>query len=212
MAVVEYKGVSMVKNIVFDVGNVLVQWNPITVVANHFPEADAAQLSQDLFKSPTWFDLNLGKMTVIDAIKVYQKTLGISKEKLSALMEDVKASLVPIENSFELLKNLHQSQYSLYALTDNVHELVTYLKKQYSFWNYFRGAVVSAEVGYLRPSSEIYLHLLTQYDLEPNETVFIDDHLPNVEGARLAGMHAIQFETAAQCATDLKVLQVLLSK
>ena len=73
----------------------------------------------------------------------------------------------------------------------------------YSFWLRFDGAIVSAEVGMLKPQPEIYHLLLNNNELIASETVFIDDMLYNVEGAKSVGMHAIQFEDIGQCEKDL---------
>lgn len=199
----------MIKNIVFDIGNVLIRWSPTHIVEQVFPgHHDHQQLAHEIFRSPIWFDLNLGKITELEAVKAYQHKLGLQHEKSASLMTEVKKSLTPVEGSFELLNELH-AQYPIYALTDNVHEIVDYLKRKYDFWNKFHGAVVSAEVGYLKPSPEIYQHLLERYQLEPSHTVFLDDVLHNVEGARAAGMHAIQFKTAQQCREELRSLGVM---
>ncbi|MDA3140360.1 HAD-IA family hydrolase, partial [Vibrio metschnikovii] len=83
---------------------------------------------------------------------------------------------------------------------------VFHLKTAYTFWGLFDGAIVSAEVGLLKPQREIYLSLLSQYDLNAAETIFIDDMLYNVQGAESVGIKGIQFESAFQCEQALKSL------
>lgn len=196
-----------IKNVVFDVGNVLVRWDPHAVVVAHFPEnQDHEGLTQLIFKSSTWFDLNKGLISQTEAIAQYQRLLKIEESRLNTLMHAIKESLVPIEGSFALLKQLFSSQYPLYALTDNTHELMRYLKSKYDFWSMFRGVVVSADVGHLKPSSVIYRHLLDSYHLIPQETLFIDDFLANVDGAKAMQMQAIQFENVNQCLQALRQL------
>jgi putative hydrolase of the HAD superfamily len=193
----------VIKNIIFDIGNVLVKWQPAEVVKIVFPDEDAARLTQLIFKSPAWLDLNMGKMTENEIIQIYHQTLGIDIAKLNKLMQMIKESMLPVEGSFDLLLNLSQSQYSLYALTDNVHEIMAYLKLKYDFWKLFTGVICSADVGYLKPMPEIYLKLIQDFAINPAESVFIDDHLPNVEGARSVGLHSIQFISARQCRDEL---------
>lgn len=194
----------MIKNIVFDIGNVLLKWQPEAVVSRFFPDQDSQQLTKLLFRSPLWLDLNMGKMTEAELIEIYHQTLDIRVEILVRLMREIKESLLPVENSLELLKNLHRLQYSLYALTDNVHEIVTFLREKYDFLDLFRGVVVSAEVGYLKPMKQIYQTLINLYEINPAESVFIDDILRNVEGAQAVGMQGIHFLNANQCAAELK--------
>lgn len=198
----------MIKHIVFDVGNVLLKWQPSHVVRKLFPEQNTMELTQTLFKSPVWYDLNLGKISEAEALGIYHETHSIDYEKLNFLLQEIKNSLLPVDNSLDLLSKLYESDYALYALTDNVREIMSYLKGKYTFWDKFKGIVVSAEVGYLKPAPEIYSHLLSTYDINPVEAVFIDDHLPNVDGARLVGMQGIQFINANQCIDELSQLGV----
>lgn len=198
-----------IKNVVFDVGNVLVRWDPHFIVTHAFPEYDnPADLVQKIFKNKTWYDLNLGLISEDEALALYNKHLGIGIDRLQHMAEVVRSSLSLLPESVELLKALDAASFSLYALTDNTHDIIAYLQKKYDFWPLFQGIVVSAQVGYLKPSQEIYQHLLNAYGLNASETVFIDDHLPNVEGAKQLGISAIQFQNIKQCMQALKELKV----
>jgi len=193
-----------IKNIVFDVGNVLVRWDPRFIISQAFPQHhNPAELATALFKNQIWLNLNLGLITEQEALRHYQQQFGFENHELQNLMEIAKASLTPIEESINLLKSLQQD-FELYALTDNTKAIMAYLTQKYDFWPVFQGIVVSAEVGHLKPSQEIYQHLLSTYQLIAKETVFIDDYLINVEGARKMGIHAIQFQNTQQCILELQ--------
>ena len=199
-----------IKNIVFDVGNVLVRWDPQGIVERVFDgHANLPQLMQEIFKHETWLLLNRGEITEVEAIDRYHQLLKIDKKHLQHLVNVVKDSLTPIEESIALLENLSHQEFKLYALTDNTHEIMAYLRKRYQFWDHFQGVIVSAEVGYLKPAKEIYEILLSTYQLIPEETVFIDDVPRNVEGAKALGIHGIVFEEPAQCIAHLKKLGVI---
>jgi putative hydrolase of the HAD superfamily len=197
----------MIKNIVFDIGNVLLRWDPLSVVKNIFPaESDPMLLTQQLFKSDLWFAINLGNITEQELIAKYHQLYGIDLTTLNNLMLAIKQSLLPIHGSIDLLNKLFQQGYPLYALTDNTHEIMAYLKQTYVFWQKFQGIVVSAEIGFLKPSPHIYHHLLDTFQLIPQETLFIDDLLINVEGAKAAGMQSFQFIDIEQCWKSLMQL------
>jgi putative hydrolase of the HAD superfamily len=200
----------MIKNIVFDIGNVLVKWAPHEVVERFFPNEDYDQLTKDLFKSQSWLDLNMGKFAEEELIKTYNRTHNIEISKLEELMKEIKASLTPLEGSFELLDRLYKAGIPLYSITDNVHEIVAYLKSSYDFWPKFKGVAMSADIGILKPNAGIYEYLLKTYSLRPEECIFFDDVLKNVEGARAVGMQAIQFTTAAACERELESLGIVL--
>ena len=92
----------------------------------------------------------------------------------------------------------------MFGLTDNIKEIVTHLRQQYDFWQWFEAVVVSAEVGMMKPHPKIFQYLLQHRQLHADETVFIDDHLPNVEVALALGMHTIHFVDAKYTVQQLQ--------
>lgn len=198
-----------IKNIVFDVGNVLVQWNPVSVISNTFPEIqDPLHLAEQIFRTAFWLDLNLGKISEQEAIQKFHHLLNVDKKTLEMLMQKAKESLLPVTGSIELVKDLHEAGYPLYVITDNTKEIMSHLKQKYDFWNLFLGVVVSAEIGHLKPSPHIYKYLLETYHLRAEETLFLDDIEANVKGAKAVDMVSIQFTTVEKCILDLKKLKV----
>ena len=196
-----------IKNVVFDIGNVVVRWAPLEIVRLTFGNIDSAEEKvKSIFQSDTWLDLNKGSISESEAKLQYQQLLGFSELDCERLFYYVKQTQILIYGSVELIRRVKAAGYCVFALTDNVHEIVSYLKETYAFWNLFEGAAVSAELGLLKPQPEIYQSLLTQHALKASETVFIDDMPYNVEGAKTVGMAAIQFENARQCEADLKSL------
>ncbi|NVC95378.1 HAD family phosphatase [Vibrio natriegens] len=196
-----------IKNVVFDIGNVVVRWAPLEIVRLTFGNVESPEEKvKSIFQSETWLDLNKGIISESEAKLQYQRLLGFSELDCDRLFYYVKQTQILIYGSVELIRRVKAAGYRVFALTDNVHEIVLYLKETYTFWNLFEGATVSAEVGLLKPQPDIYQSLLTQHSLEATQTVFIDDMPYNVEGAEAVGIAAIQFENAVQCEADLKSL------
>ena len=127
-------------------------------------------------------------------------------EDTEQLFYYVKHTQLLLFGAVDLIKRVKSAGYNVYALTDNVFEIVEHLKSTYDFWDLFDGATVSAEVGLLKPQPEIYDCLLTQNDILAHESVFIDDMPYNVTGAESMGISAIQFENVSQCESALKSL------
>lgn len=196
-----------IKNVVFDIGNVVVRWAPMEIIRLTFGDSDDVErLAKSIFQSDTWLNLNKGLISESDAKLQFQQTLGLSKLQSDSLFYYVKQTQLLLYGSVELIQRLKSAGYSVFALTDNVHEIVSHLKTMYSFWPLFEGAIVSAEVGLLKPQAEIYQTLLSQFDLKASDTVFIDDMPHNVQGAKSVGMAGIQFSNAVQCENALKAL------
>lgn len=196
-----------IKNIVFDLGNVLVKWDPygpIKAVFPHEPDPEAF-FKQHIFPE-IGLKMNIGKLTEAEAIENLHTNSNIAPEQGKALMEAYKQSLQPIEGSFELLEKLHAAGIPLYACTDNIREFIDYIKETYTFYDRFLGAAVSAELGVTKPNPLMYTYLLDTYDLVPEQTLFFDDLEGNVAGAQAVGMHALQFTTAARCEQQLRAL------
>ncbi|MEZ8759225.1 HAD family hydrolase [Vibrio splendidus] len=198
-----------IKNVVFDVGNVIVRWAPLEIVRLTFGDTEELESrARSIFQSTIWMDLNKGFLTESEAKLRYQQELDLSPLECDRLFYYVKQTQILLHGSVELIERVKSAGYGVYALTDNVVEIVEYLKNTYQFWALFDGAAVSAELGLLKPQPEIYQVLLSNYGLKASETVFLDDMPYNVEGARSVGMAAIQFTDAVQCENSLQALGV----
>ena len=195
-----------IKNVVFDVGNVLVRWAPLEVIKTIFPEFEPKGFYKKM--QPAWIDFNLGKFTEDEAISHYHGILSMPKERLVKLMAALKRHQTPLDGSVELLKKLQKSGINLFAITDNIKEFMDYHRKVSEFPQYFRDIIVSADIGVLKPDSRIYQHLLDKHHLTPHESIFIDDVPANVKGAIAVGMNAFQFIDTEACEKRLQELAV----
>lgn len=198
--------VNEIKNVVFDVGNVIVRWAPAEIVRLTFGVEKPESLMRLIFQSDVWQALNRGKMSVSEAQLQFQQVLGFSHQHTEQLFYYVKQTQLLLFGSVDLLKRIKQAGYGVYALTDNVTEVVAYLKSTYDFWSLFDGATVSADIGWLKPEPEIYHHLLEQQNISSSASVFIDDMAGNVAGAKSLGFSGIQFANSTQCEAELKSL------
>ena len=194
------------RNVIFDVGNVLVRWSPAEIINLTFANPSQTDVwIHNIFKHETWQWLNLGLMTEAEAQTRYQSLYGLTPRQTARLFYHIKATQIPIYQSRALLERVAQAGPRVFGLTDNVKEIVTHLRQQYDFWQWFEAVVVSAEVGMMKPHPEIFQYVLQHHQLHADETVFIDDHLPNVEAASALGMHTIHFVDAEDTARQLQL-------
>ncbi len=194
-----------IKNIIFDLGNVLMRWPEAEAVMDVFPDVSEPTQFFDRMR-PKWMELNLGKLTEAEAINYYEQEMSLPREKIVELVGKLKTFQKPIEGSLELLKKLYDAGVPLYLITDNIREFMDYHEEHSNFLHFFSGMVVSADIHVLKPDERIYKALLDEHKLDPAESVFIDDIMGNVDGAKAVGMYAFQFTDAASCEVELVAL------
>jgi HAD superfamily hydrolase (TIGR01509 family) len=193
-----------VRSVVFDFGGVLVRWQPEAVIAGFYADEPARALVLDaVIRHPDWIDLDRGTLSESVAIERFAVRMHRPVAEIRDLMQHIKDSLTPLPDSIALLDELAERGVPLYGLSNMSAPVFALLKSRYGHWNRFRGIVVSGEVGLVKPDPEIFHHLVERHDLVPAETVFIDDHLPNIESARRLGFRTIHFADAEQCRREL---------
>lgn len=192
------------RNVIFDFGGVLVRWRPQEII-DGFCSDDALRdaLKRSVFQHPDWLEMDRGVLSEESAALRFAARLQRPPAEMRALLRHVKESLTPLEESFAVLQELSSRNVPLYGLSNMPASTFAYLRQRYPRWRVFRGIVISGEVRLLKPERAIFDHICTMYRLKPEETAFIDDHLPNVEAARQLGFHAILFANPQQCAAEL---------
>lgn len=201
----------MIRNVVFDIGNVLVRWDSLAIVEAAFglTGEEAARRRQALFvDTDIWRALNRGEYTEAEARQAYVAAGLLDRPQADRLFAAIYNSLHPLPDTPVLMERLAAAGYRLFALTDNVREIVAHLAQTHAWWGMFEAVTNSAEVGVLKPDPAIYRHLIVSNRLNPDETVFFDDIPGNVAGARTAGLHAFVFTSTAQAEGDLRALGV----
>lgn len=198
------KTMSSIQNIIFDLGGVVVNWDPDAVVAEVFDDpAMQAHVKQTMFQHPDWLEMDRGTLSEADAIPIFADRTGLSEDRVVELLRTADRILLPKPDTLELIRELHDRGFSLYCLSNIPSERYAFLKAQHNFFDLFKGAVISGDLGLVKPEKEIYEYLFETYHLEPASCVFLDDMPINIDGARAVGMHGIIFTDAASCRTRL---------
>ncbi len=200
------KGAQM-KNIILDLGRVLIDFRPQDFLYSEFETQKAERLLKAIFGNPKWAEFDLGKISqknLIEAIVVESGLEPYCVEKVFYLLPTL---LRPIEENCALLEEL-SSRYTLYVLSNFPKEPFESLL-QFSFFKHFSGRVVSYEVGVKKPEKAIYEKIVSKYNLVPCETLFIDDSLENIEMAQRCGIHAHQLTDPTLFKDLLKSINVI---
>lgn len=185
----------MIKNVIFDVGRVLIGWNPYLLYREIFEndaEIDAFLEKIDFYN---WnLSMDKGKSFVQGVAEKTAEFPEFSKEiKLfdtgwERTVPDLQAEPV------DVLKKLKKAGYPVYALTNFSAEKFSLTLNRFDFFNEFDGIVVSAAEKTVKPEAKIFEILCQRYSLKPEECLFVDDSEANIEGAKKLGFKTILFK------------------
>jgi putative hydrolase of the HAD superfamily len=194
----------LVRNVIFDLGGVVFDWNPDHIVSRVQPVPQLqASLKAALFGHADWRMFDRGTLTEAELTGRLQVRLGATRQEVEVILDAVRNSLVEKPDTLKLIRALKGQGTPLYCLSNMPASVYTHLRERHQFWDVFSGIVISGEIQLMKPEPEVFLHLLETFDLRAAECVFVDDLLANVESARQVGLHAIWFKDAAQCGREL---------
>ena len=196
----------MIKNIVFDLGNVLLDFEPERYLENlGYHGKVKEQLKLEIFKTDEWLMLDRGTISQEDAVEIWQQRNPDLQMEIADVMTEWEKILTLKKDSLEILKSLAAKNYNLYILSNFHEKAFTYVSNKYNFFDYFDGKVISADIGMIKPDPEIYEHLLNKFNLEAGTTLFIDDSKKNIAAAINKGIRVIHFKDAASLKEELKL-------
>ncbi|MES0880415.1 HAD family hydrolase [Roseibium sp. SCP14] len=196
---------SPITTVVFDIGNVLIEWNPEHLYRKLiYDEEERADFLQTVC-SPEWnLQQDLGR-TWNEAVKTLSKEYPEKADLIAAYSEQWH-EMVPgeVPGTAEILRELKDTGCPLYAITNFSNEKFAESRERFPFLNdSFRDIVVSAEENLIKPDPEIYHVLLDRNGLEAGNCFFIDDSEKNIEAARSVGMNAHHFKDAGLLRAEL---------
>ncbi|MFT4534577.1 MAG: 2-haloacid dehalogenase [Saprospiraceae bacterium] len=201
----------MIKTIIFDLGGVLIDWNPQYVYKNYFETQESLDF---FFKNVCTFDWNEKQdagRKIVDANTELIKKFPEYKTEILVFYGRWEEMLGgPIAESVKILQKLKDNnQNRLIALTNWSAETWPVALRNYDFLNHFEGILVSGKEGIKKPNPAIYELILTRYGLIAEECLFIDDNLRNIEAAKKMGISGIRFKNPDQLFSELNELGIL---
>ena len=183
----------MLKNIVFDLGGVVVAHNEEGFKAK-LGEFFSFVFGPDMKCVPSfWCDYDMGLLTIDETAAEVAKFRNCDVAEAKANMLEAIALQEEVVPTVELIKELKAKGYKLYVLSNMSKEYIDYLRKLPVF-AYFAEQIVSCEVHIGKPNRKIYEHLLSYCNLDASETIFIDDRKDNVEAAAEVGIVPFHFD------------------
>lgn len=197
-------------NIVFDLGGVVVRWEPEKIITTLFTESDLQQVVRtEIFEHADWLELDRGTLDHELAIARGAERTGLSIARVTDLMRSLRESLVAIPATVDLLHRLKRQGHTLFCLSNMHVASIAHLESTYAFWHVFAGIVISCRLHLIKPEPAIYQHLLEKHGLTATETIFIDDMPVNLDAAAQFGIRPIRFEHPEQCERQLRAMGCL---
>jgi len=201
---------SKTTNIVFDLGNVLIDWDPRHLYRKLLGNETEVEWFLENVCNDEWnikhdkgqsFDKGISELS-----KLFPQYTDLIKNWFDRWEEMLGG---PIENTVELLAELKKLGFPLYILSNWSAETYPKAEAIYEFLKWFDGKIISGEVGKIKPDPEIFHILIDTYNLNPENSVFIDDKLINIEAANLIGFQGIHFKNAESLRNDLRKVKLI---
>ena len=205
-------------NLVFDLGQVMIRWEPEALVRQFFPDrcgtdAQAQELAHACFRSPAWSAFDAGLLDTDGVAQQLAQRIQEPLPKVRAMVVDIAHALTPIAASVALLQHLHQwrraqatSVLNLFYLSNMPEPYADHLTASHGFFSCFDGGVFSGRVKLAKPDPAIYALAESALALVPAHTVFFDDHMPNVQAATERGWLGVHVPEPWQLPTVLTPL------
>ena len=185
----------MIKNVIFDCGQVLIRYNEVEIASNYTDNAvDAEILGKVGMSRKYWEKFDRGTLLEADYLKqVKQELPEHLHEAVEKLAEEWVMRCPAIPGMEEIVQDVKKAGKKLYLLS-NFNKRLRYEQHYISALKYFDALVISGEINVAKPDKEIYEYLLSTYDLVPDECIFIDDNPANIAMAESLGIHGYLFD------------------
>ena len=201
---------SLITSVVFDLGNVLIDWDPRYLYRKLIPTETEVEWFLENICDEKWNAKHDAGYPFSDGIAEQSKKFPQYSELIRAWFSRWEEMLGdPLEEVVEVLSALKSSGISLYILSNWSAETYPVAETRFDFLHWFDGKVISGETGMIKPDPNIYKLLMKTYGLTPAKTVFIDDKSVNVEAANALGIHGIHYKNASKLRNDLGKLKLL---
>lgn len=182
----------MIKTLVFDIGNVLVEWNPIPYIRKVLgPDVDAAWWNRAVFEGVEWKNGDEGIFSRRQTREALMARYPDKAEEIGRLLDGCDGILVESGRNAKLLEKLHRAGFELYFLSNTNPDAFEHMQKTCSFFSQMDGGIASYKVGLMKPSHKIFEMFTDVYAKTPAECVFVDDTPANTAAARECGWNTV---------------------
>jgi 2-haloacid dehalogenase len=199
-----------IKNIVFDFGGVLVDWNPRYLFKDIFNDDEKMEYFLENICTDSWNVQQDAGRTLAEGTKLLQAEFPEHTEMIQQFYDGWEVMLKDeISENSKLLSQFDRDKFRLFGLTNWSGETFPIALERFPFFSEFEGIVVSGDEKMIKPNKEIYLLLLDRYNLKAEDSIFIDDNYNNIVAANELGFETIHVTENINLESHLKELGLL---
>lgn len=199
----------MIRNIIFDIGNVLTDYRWEGFLADKGFDAEMIQkIAKASVMHPAWAEYDRGTWTDEQVLAAFVKDAPQLERELYQAFTSIAGIVTPRAYAIPWLQELKAKGYHVYYLSNFSHKAEVECADALNFLPEMEGGILSYKEHLIKPEPEIYQLLLKRYGLKAEESVFLDDTLKNVEAAEEQGIHGIHFLTKEQAEEELRKIGV----
>lgn len=200
-------------NIIFDIGGVLVDWEPFEIAHDIFKDSQNLTTQeieltiQSMIHSQTWQEFDRGTYSRKELITIFSKTYN--ENIVRPFILKIPSYLKQKNDGLLLFKAIKKQGYKRYILSNAPKENIDDVLQFHEYYNDNDGMIFSCNVAQIKPEPQIYQTLLQTYSLKAEDCLFLDDSEKNITAAKQAGIDGILYDNAQYVAEKLTILGIL---
>lgn len=199
----------MIKTIIFDIGNVLMDFNFQICFRAYAPDEETYQkIVKATVQSPVWAEFDRGVCTDEEILEGFIKNDPSIESILRNMFERLEGIIKQRDYAIPWIRELKKSGYQVLVLSNFPKKVYELFQNEMTFLQEVDGGILSYQDQVIKPDKEIYNLLMSRYQLEPQECVFLDDLKDNIKTAKELGMHTVLFTTKEEAQDELRKLNV----
>ena len=195
----------MIDTIIFDIGNVLLDFDYMRVFRSLFDEETAQTIANISVRNlEVWLEMDRGVLSYDEAVELVIRGAPQLEKEIRLAVKALYDRVEVYPYATEWLKSLKEKGYRIYILSNYGEKPFAASKARMHFLDYVDGTLLSCQVQDVKPSAAIYQALCDRFQIDPGKAVFIDDSPLNIAGAKAFGLHTILFKDYADAVAQLK--------
>lgn len=193
----------MIRNIVFDIGNVLIGFDAMDYLISLSGEEKAVRIAEAVFGSGYWQELDIARLSEDEILELFYSAAPDLREEIKESFDRIGECVEKLDWPVPLIDSLKEKGYRVYFLSNMSEHVKASNREAFDFVSHMDGGIWSCDVHVIKPDTGIYKILFEKYGLVPEECLFIDDHKENISIGKKLGMKGIVYKDHDQLIADL---------